>query len=289
MKTISTALAAHIAGEVTTLATCLKLTRRDNTVFGFTDHDAPVMFEGVTYAPTSGFTPSAVASAASLAVDNVEIEGVLSSDVIREQDLRAGLYDFAEIDMFLINYQDTTQGTLHLKTGWMGEVTVRSGQFTAEVRGLSQRLSQTTGELFSASCRAQLGDNRCTVNLTAHTVTGTLTTIIHSAFDMVDSARTEPSGVFTFGLLTFTSGANAGLQMEVKEHAATAGVGGRFTLAMPMPYPMAIGDAYSLTKGCDKTLDTCFARFNNVVNFRGEPFVPGLDRALETAGTRSTW
>jgi hypothetical protein len=44
-----------------------------------------------------------------------------------------------------------------------------------------------------------------------------------------------------------------------------------------------------MTKGCDKTLPTCFAKFNNVVNFRGEPLVPGLDRMLETAGTRSQW
>jgi len=47
--------------------------------------------------------------------------------------------------------------------------------------------------------------------------------------------------------------------------------------------------AYSLTKGCDKTITTCFSRFNNVVNFRGEPLVPGLDRMLETAGTRSAF
>lgn len=289
MKTISTALAGHIAGEVTTLATCLKLTRRDGAIFGFTDHDATITFDTVTYQPTSGFTPSAVASAAALSVDNVEVEGVLSSDVIREQDIRAGLYDFAEMDMFLVNYADLSQGALLLKTGWMGEVTLKGGQFTAEVRGLSQKLSQTMGELFSASCRAQLGDARCGVNLALHTVTGSITSVVSSAFDVIDSTRTEAGGAFTFGVITFTSGANAGLSMEVKEYAFTTGVGGRLTLAMPMPYAMAAGDSYSLTKGCDKTLETCFARFANVVNFRGEPFVPGLDRSMETAGTRSVW
>jgi hypothetical protein len=37
-KTISPALAQHLAGEVTTLATCWKITRRDGAVLGFTDH-----------------------------------------------------------------------------------------------------------------------------------------------------------------------------------------------------------------------------------------------------------
>ncbi|MEQ1790313.1 MAG: DUF2163 domain-containing protein, partial [Rickettsiales bacterium] len=65
MKNISTALATHIAGEVTTLATCWKLTRRDNVVFGFTDHDADILVSSVIYKAASGFTPSAVQNTAS--------------------------------------------------------------------------------------------------------------------------------------------------------------------------------------------------------------------------------
>jgi hypothetical protein len=34
MKAISTAHAQHLAGEVTTLATCWKITRRDGVVLG---------------------------------------------------------------------------------------------------------------------------------------------------------------------------------------------------------------------------------------------------------------
>ncbi len=75
--------------------------------------------------------------------------------------------------------------------------------------------------------------------------------------------------------------------MEVKEYLNTTGSNAQITLALPMPYPVSLGDTYSLVKGCDKTIQTCFATFNNVVNFRGEPNVPGLDSMLETAGTRS--
>jgi len=290
MKTISTALATHIAGEVTTLTTCWLLTRRDTTVFGFTDHDKDIVFDGVTYKAATGFSPSAIQNTGSLAVDNLDVEGMLSSGSITEADILAGLYDYAEIEVFQVNYNDLTQGSLQLRRGWIGEVSFYKQQFVAEVRGLTQVLSQTMGELYSASCRAALGDSRCKINLAAggNTVTGAATSVV-SNIQFIDSARTEASDIFTFGTIRFTSGANNNLSMEVKEYLYTTGIGGQITLALPLPNPMLTGDAYSLTKGCNKTLATCFSRFNNVVNFRGEPLVPGLDRMLETAGTRSTW
>jgi uncharacterized phage protein (TIGR02218 family) len=44
-----------------------------------------------------------------------------------------------------------------------------------------------------------------------------------------------------------------------------------------MPEPFAAGDAFTVTAGCDKRFDTCRAKFDNVVNFRGFPHIPGND------------
>jgi uncharacterized phage protein (TIGR02218 family) len=288
MKQISTQLAAHLAGEVTTLATCWKLTRRDMTVLGFTDCDRDILFSSVTYKAASGFTPSAIQNSGSLKVDNLDVEGMISAGSITEPDILAGLYDFAEIEIFQLNYNDTTQGTLKLRRGWLGEVSLYKQQFVAEVRGLTQRLSQTMGELYSASCRATLGDTRCKVLLSSYTVTGSVTSV-SSNLQFNDSARTEVSDLFSFGKITFTSGANVGLSMEVKQYTKSGSAAAQLTLALPMPYTIAMGNTYSLSQGCDKTIVTCNGRFNNVANFRGEPLVPGLDRSMETAGTRSTW
>jgi len=286
MKILSTELAAHLAGEVTTLAMCWKLTRRDSTMLGFTDHDRDITFNLVLYKASTGFTPGAIENDGSLHVDNVDVEGMLSSGSITEPDILAGLYDFAELEIFGVNYTDLTQGAIKLRRGWLGEVSLHKHHFVVEVRGLTQRLSQTIGELYSASCRATLGDNRCKVNMAAHTVTGTVDSA-GSPSQFSDMARTEASDMFTFGTVTFSSGANNGLAMEVKEYRHNEAIGGQITLALPMPYPILVGDGYTLTKGCDKTLATCLGRFTNVVNFRGEPLVPGIDRMLETAGTRS--
>ncbi|NDF11892.1 MAG: DUF2163 domain-containing protein [Proteobacteria bacterium] len=202
---------------------------------------------------------------------------------VKEADLMAGLYDFAEIEIFKVNYTDLSQGTLKLRRGWIGEVSVNKGQFVAEVRGLMQALSQTIGELYSPSCRASLGDSRCKIAMEPYTRTGSITSVTDNT-RFADSTRVEAAGYFTFGKITFTSGANNGLSMEVKEY-----VPGKITLALPMPFAVVVGDTYSMTAGCDKTIETCIVRFANAVNFRGEPHVPGTDRMLQTAGTRTEW
>lgn len=288
MKQISTTLAAHIASEVTTIAICWKLKRRDNTILGFTNLDSDISFESVTYKASTGFTPGAIDNTSSLSVDNLDVEGMLSSSSITEADILAGKYDFAEIEIFQVNYKDLSQGAMKLRRGWLGEVSIHRQQFVAEIRGLTQRLSQTIGELYSPSCRAALGDNRCKVSMALHTVTGSVTSATSNQ-EFKDSGRAEVSGIFTFGTITFTSGANSGISMEVKEYLNSSSYGGKFTLVLPLPYNISAGDAYTLTKGCDKTAKTCNGRFGNIINFRGEPSVPGLDRMLETAGTKTNW
>lgn len=282
MKTISAGLSEHLAGEVTTLATCWKLTLTNETVKGFTDHDKNLVIDKIEYQAATGFLPTAIANTADLAVDNLDVEGMLDSASITEEDIMAGIYDFAEIEIFQVNYEDLSQGKLKLRKGWIGEVSIGKNRFVAEVRGLAQKLSKTIGELYSPSCRAILGDSRCKVNMAGFTVTGEITNVTSNRI-IKDSARSEEPGYFTGGKITFTSGNNSGLAMEIKEF----GAGGLIELALPMPYSIEVGDEYSMQAGCDKSFETCKAKFDNVINFRGEPHVPGLDRILQTSSTRS--
>lgn len=283
MRTLSAGLANHYAQEVTTLATCWKLSRTDGVIMGFTDHDQAILFESVEYQAATGFTPTAIAATASLSVDNLDVEGMLSDESITEADVMAGVYDFAEIEIFQLNYKNSAHGKVILRRGWLGEISLKKGKFFAEVRGVGQKLSQQIGSFYAAGCRAQLGDDRCKVSLGAYTVTGSLSAVSSNSV-FADSSRSEENGYFLAGRITFTSGNNLGLSMEIKEFAA-----GQFVLVMPMPYAVEAGDDYAAVAGCGKVFSTCVARFNNAVNFRGEPHVPGLDRMLETSTTRSEW
>jgi hypothetical protein len=214
-------------------------------------------------------------------------------------------------------------------------------------------------ELTSPACRADLGDTRCTKNLTTFTATGTLTGVDADNTTLYDTGRLEagPSGgvaitgitqanpgvvtmtddslhlvegqavtisgvtgmvavnavtiarnplgttfelgvdtsgypayvsggtvtplgsatgYFDFGKITFTSGLNNGLSREIKAYLPT-----QITLYLPLPYVAAIGDTYTIVAGCDKSFATCRDRFNNVVNFRGEPYVSGVDKMVQ--------
>lgn len=281
MQELTIAMQAHLAQEVTHLATCWKITRRDGQMLYFTDHDHDLVVGGATYKAATGIVPSAVTSQAGLSVDNLELEGMLRDDAITQEELIGGIYDHAELTIFMVDYDAPNAGKLHLKTGWLGEVTLRDGVFVVEVRGITAALQQTIGEVYTATCRARLGDTRCKKNLTSFTVNYTVSSV-ESEYAFEDSVHSKPNGYFAYGMVTFTSGANAGISMEVRDYLS-----GRFGLFLSLPHAVAVGDTFTAVAGCDKRLDTCISRFANAVNFRGEPHVPGNDKLFQTAATRS--
>jgi uncharacterized phage protein (TIGR02218 family) len=217
MKTQLPALLAHRQGGSTTLAWCWKITRRDAQVFGFTSVDKDLLIDGVTYKAATGITPSAVESQVDLAVPNLEVAGILDSDAITEADIEAGLWDAAQVEIFEVNHADLTQGVMTLRVGTLGEVSAGTNSFKAEVRGLAQLLQQSIGEVYAAACSATLGDARCQVDLGPLTVTGSVTDVTDRRL-FTDSSRSEPADWFGGGVITWTSGANAGLRMEIAQH-----------------------------------------------------------------------
>jgi uncharacterized phage protein (TIGR02218 family) len=88
---------------------------------------------------------------------------------------------------------------------------------------------------------------------------------------------------FVGGLLTWTSGANSGRAMEVKRHALAAGEV-EIELWRSMTSTVTAGDTLTITAGCDKTYPTCKAKFDNGVNFRGFPHIPGNRFVLSVPG-----
>lgn len=358
MRSISTALAAHLAGDILTVCTLWLITRKDGQQFGFCDLDRDVTFNGFTYKSAGGYTHSQIDNKSDLSVTNLEITALFDSSAIAQVDIEAGLWDNAAVTISLINYANLTQGAVILQSGALGQVTMLNGQYKAEFRGLAQMMQQTAGEPYTSTCRASLGDTRCTVALGPLTATGTVASVA-DLFTWLDSSLTQTGptvaytdtrghkiptqspytikvvpptggafvsdggvkdasgnvwsavggnpgdkqyivasdgtytfsnsdpgyevfisytysiGYFAYGSVTFLTGANAGYSTEVKSFAP-----GVVTVALPVPFPVQPGDTYTIVAGCDRTFGTCKARFNNVVHFRGEPYVPGADTIL---------
>ncbi len=277
MKPISTALQAHLDGELTTLAYLVKITRVDGVVKGFTTFDQNLVVGGVTYKADGAFTPSALESTSGLATDNLEITGILNSSDITDADIEAGLYDHARVDMYACNWADLTQGAVQLRRGWLGQVGLSGGHYVAELRGLHDLLQRPIGATYTPECRYDLGDGNCTVDIAALTVSGAVTSVTDNA-TFADYTRSEADQFFNYGKLTWTDGANSGLSMEVKNWD---GVNLVFTLWLPLPNAIQVNDAYTVYPGCDKRFNTCQTKFGNAVNFGGFPYVPGVGNILK--------
>lgn len=274
MKTVSANLLAHLQGVALTVSTLWKVTRTDAQVFGFTDNSSDLSYLGTTYLASTGHTPSNIHSTLDLSVDNLEIVSVLDSTLITDSDIAAGLWDNALVEVMVVNYNSLADGHMTLRTGTIGDIKTGRTHFTAELRGMMQPLQQTIGRTYKAGCDALLGDSRCAKALGAFTFSGTVTGVTSNRI-FVSSALVNPTGYFSSGTLTWTSGANTGLTAEVK--TSVLGSGNTITLYLQMPRPIAIGDTYSIIAGCDKTYSTCYTKFGNITNFRGFPHIPGAD------------
>ncbi len=283
MRPIPSALQSKLDSGVTTLCRCFVLTRRDGVVQGFTDHDEDILLNGVTCRAGTGLSASEATARLGLAVDGAEISGALADDCLTEADLAAGRYDAARIETFLVDWSDPP---LHVLTGTatIGEVRRDGAAFVAEMRGLSDALAQESGRLFTASCSADLGDARCGIDLMDPLYRGAgVVTLLRgiSAF-AVSGLDGFDEGWFDAGKLTFTGGGNDGLAIEVKRHRFE-GEAVVIELWQALPEPLATGDSFVVTAGCDKRFDTCRNRFNNAVNFRGFPHIPGNDFVIRYA------
>jgi len=259
--------------DLTSLAFCWRLERRDGVVLGFTSHDRDLVFDGLAYRAAPGVVPSAIERRESLDSGTMDLSGALTSSLITESDLLAGRWDGARLRVTAVNWADPDDSPLFLVRGELGSVESDGRSFSAELRGPSALLDAPVVEETSPECRAELGDRRCRVDMSGRR---TLARIVaaDSASVTVDTAP----GDCGFGTLRWLDGANAGLSSAIM-----ASSGPQLTLREPPAYLPEPGTMIELVEGCDKRLATCTARFANAENFRGEPHLPGNDLLVRYA------
>lgn len=282
MKTPGASFLTHTASGATTLAALWKITRRDGQVFRFTDCDVDVAVPGDgTYTASTSFNLSAVDLTGALNVDTLDITSVLQSPTITDTDLLAGRWDGAAVEVAQVNYRSPADGTLRLRAGTIGRLEYQGERWVAEARGLMLKLQAVRGRVLRPTCDAELGDSRCTVSLGSNTFAGTVTSVQDASYALTASALAQPADDFRFGVVSWLSGNNAGLNVEVKSHAT----GGVLQLAMPQPGAIQVGDTFNIVRGCGKTRADCKNKFSNLVNFRGFPDVPGIDEVTRSQTT----
>ncbi|OYY90516.1 MAG: hypothetical protein B7Y45_07850 [Sphingomonas sp. 28-66-16] len=259
-----------LSGDTLTgIALCWRIERRDGVTIGLTDHDRDLTLDGLIHRAAPGMVPSAIKRSDGLDADTMDIEGALTSDAIGATDLIAGRWDGARVALRAVDWSGAA-GPVALGEGVIGAVEMRDTGFTAELRGASAALEAPVVEETSPDCRAELGDKRCRVALAGRR---RLARVIAADARTLTVDVPEPgANAYGFGLLRWIGGANGGLTSAI-----AASGGATVTLRVAPPLAVRGGELIELIEGCDKTIATCATRFANAANFRGEPFLPGID------------
>lgn len=273
MKNIPSNLLAHYQSGTTTLADLLKITRKDGVTLAVTSAMDAVTIGGQLYSSSQGLNVSSLEFSSDMSVDNLELTTLDDGSVFTHFDILSGKWKNADFTISRYNWANPSDGVEVRMVGTVGEISIERGKITAELRGLQQYLQQPVGIVSSKTCRARLGDFACTVNLIPYTVSGTITSVA-SASTFTASALAQAADYFSEGILTFTNGTLSGLAQKVKTHSA----GGVFVLSLPMLVAPSVGNTFSVVAGCRKRLSDCSSKFNNVLNFQGEPHLPGVDQ-----------
>ena len=270
-------LLSHLGQGVTTTCRAWSVTRKDGVVYGFTDHDRDLAFDGLRFKASTGMTARALQQTTGLAVDNSEAVGALSDAAIEEADLITGRFDGAEVRSWLVNWADSAQRMEQFR-GHFGEVTRSAGAFKAELRGLTDRLNQPQGRVFQRGCAAVLGDARCRVDMA---VSGHRVIVAIAGFDAM--GRMIIAGLQSFaphwferGRISVMTGAAAGLVGMIKSDRLR-GTDRIVDLWHGFAAPVLAGDQVQIEVGCNRTASMCKAKFANFLNFQGFPHIPGED------------
>ena len=271
-------LGERLTAELTHLAICWRVVRRDGVALGFTTHDRALMVGGMTFESAPGMVPSAIVGNDDLEIDTMDVAGALTADAISGADLAAGRFDGAVVEVFMVDWRAPDVGRQRLARGTMGSVEAgidADSGFTATLRGPTAALAMTGVESYAPECRAELGDRRCRTAMRG--LTQRVAVVAGDAFGLIFEGLDRFPDDFIEGRLRVLDGPMAGIERRIVDTTAAALIPGE-------PLALDAGTRVQLWQGCDKRFATCRSRFANAANFRGEPHVPGGDMLTRVGG-----
>ena len=250
--------------------------RRDGQTFGFTDHDKPVRIYEVVCHASSGLSAGALETGTGLSVDNVDFLGALTHDVVSPEDIRHGIWDEAEVTVYLLDWANGQENEI-IFDGNLGEISVEDGKFHAELRSKTQRLNRVRGRVYEPHCDASLGDHRCGLELDEkYSSSGVIEAFSGPSSVLVTFDKDMADSLFRYGKLYIAAGGERTFIGTIKTDRKT--ISGRIlSIWETLPSDLSVGLQILAVAGCDKNFDTCVARFDNAVNYRGFSTIPGED------------
>lgn len=282
MRQIPSALLAHLQQPVTTTCRLLKFNLANGEAYGLTTLDRDVEYLGVTYSAINGFDSNVIATDIAYNVDNTAAKALLWADVpgITLEMVRRGEMDDATWEAYLVNYEDLSMGHVLLDLGDVGEVKlVDQTVYLPEMLSFSTRLRNAIGHVDSRTCRAVFGtpansQTGCGVDTRFLWVDNTVTAVDGDETSRVFAGdAVTDAGDIVPGRVQWLTGDNTSPRLYQVEEAD----GNTLRLFEPLPFAVQVGDTFTLRPDCDKRFETCRDRWNNMLDFKGEPLIPTND------------
>ncbi len=255
-------------------------------------HETLTLLNGETFVPQNPGAGAASRAKADGSASDTEVHAFITSDLITEEDVLRGLWDGALIDEIVIDYRFPYLAPFSFRRYQASSVTVDGGLINMQAKSILDSLNNAVGENWGPMCRVQVfsQSDRIHAGCNLDPLLWFLDVDAGTATSTARYVYLSPSGISgnwllndwaTLGSAEFLNGANAGVKVSIKNYIVNAGT---YTLILQkaLPYPYATNDRIRLLPGCNKIRDgDCYTKFNNVINFQGEPDIPGRDEALE--------
>jgi uncharacterized phage protein (TIGR02218 family) len=269
---------ANLLKSPTTLARLFEVERVDGVFRRFTDLDEDITDTDL-FKSSAAMTIRAIQTSKGDIEQNTDFQVNFADEIdeFSDIDLLSGVYRGAKIRSWIVDYTDIAAGRMSILNGLMSRISVTDKEFGVfSVKGLLSRLDRFIGEIYQSTCRANLGDARCKKDLTAFTRTFTINTVgTVNQLNLTHSGAAELDDYFSYGVLKFDSPSlNAGVPMELIVDTLDVGNDRNVILAADLPFPVLAGDTGTIVAGCNKTIDHCLNKFDNIVNRRAEDFAP---------------
>lgn len=277
----------------------ITLTTIANRVYRFTDASESLFFpSGEKFQAQDGMEGSAQQRKDKFKGINRDFRGLISDSQITDEDLQRGIFQDAYIEEYLVDTRLAGIGPINVTQYWVRGIQFDGSEWTLEVDGTTSQFDQPVGDYWGKLCRVELfssGDGKCNLSPFLYRASQLVGTIINDRFEFEIAGAVpaiwQESGFGQDGWCTFVNGENIGFVARIKEHTyevqtATTTI----KLQVRTPYPIVPTIIVELLPGCNKRNDAstghCFTRYSNVINFQGEPFIPGGDATQRGAALR---
>ncbi|MDR2777415.1 MAG: DUF2163 domain-containing protein [Rickettsiales bacterium] len=271
MKSIGSDLARSLAEHTVDLSKCFKITLKNGDTLGFTEGPKDIRLDDLLYRSCCGFEEDRQTSFSDMTSGNCNLIAIIDNVNVDRREVLSGKFDGAAVDIFMVNREHLDYGKITIIGGFVDSIGIEGEKIRFDIVGVLSVLEKTMGDIYSPLCRAEFCDHRCSLDAQNYTFSGTIASLTSEIefHTSSESVLEKEDDYFKYGLVRFIDGPSASSSMEIKQSHE-----GNIVLNTSLANGMELGNQFTLVAGCDKKFSSCIEKFQNAINFRGEPNLP---------------